>query len=196
MRWSSFPPWIWAPLVLILDFVTKRLVLANREILLGKVEILGDFLRFIYVRNPGPAMGLFPVGRAFLVTVSVLATFFLIYLYRSTDRSLALRRGALAAILGGAVGNLIDRVFYEGKVVDFIDFGIGGSRFYTFNIADIGVTVGGAIFFLCILLEGWRQKKAHPEALAQPEVGIDPATDTDPGSADPAPSSAPRVEND
>ncbi len=161
MRRLVFPPWLWAPLVLVLDFVSKRLVLIYRETLLAKVEILGDFLRFIYVRNPGPAMGLLPVGRVFLVSVSVVATFFLIYLYRTTDPGLRVRRGAIAAILGGAVGNLIDRIFYDGKVVDFIDFGLGSHRFYTFNIADIGVTVGGAIFFLCILLDGRRQRRAE-----------------------------------
>ena len=165
MRRIFFPPWLWAPLVLVLDFVSKRLVLANREVLLGKVEILGELLRFIYVRNPGPAMGLLPVGRVFLVTVSIAASFFLVYLYRSSDRRLVVRRSALAAILGGAVGNLIDRIFYDGKVVDFIDVGLGSHRFYTFNIADIGVTVGGALFFLCVLLEGRRR---GPDGPGQP----------------------------
>ena len=62
-----FRPWLWAPFILVVDFVTKRMVLANEAALRGKIEILGEFLRFIYVRNPGSAMGLFPVGRVFLV---------------------------------------------------------------------------------------------------------------------------------
>jgi len=157
-----FPPWFWAPLVLVLDFVSKRLVLAHEAALRGRIEILGEFLRFIYVRNPGSAMGLFPVGRVFLVTVSVAAAIFLIFLYRSTDPTLRLRKAAMAAILGGALGNLIDRIFYGGLVVDFIDVGIGMQRFYTFNIADVGVSIGGAILFLCILLEGRNSRDEAP----------------------------------
>ena len=149
-----FPSWVWAPLVFIVDFVTKRAVLANEDALRAKVPVIGDFLRFIYVRNSGSAMGLFPVGRAVLVGISVAASIFLVYLYRATDPQLKIRRGAMAAILGGALGNLVDRIFYGGHVVDFIDVGIGTHRFYTFNVADMGVSVGGALLFLCILLEG------------------------------------------
>jgi signal peptidase II len=149
-------PWLWAPLVLVVDFITKRLVLANEEILRAKVSVLGELVRFIYVRNPGSAMGLFPVGRWVLVGVSVAATVFLVWLYRTTDVGLRVRRGAMAAILGGALGNLVDRVFYDGKVVDFIDVGLGVKRFYTFNVADIAVTLGGATLFLCLLLEDRR----------------------------------------
>ena len=147
-------PWMWAPLVFILDFVSKRAVLANEAALRSKVEVIGDFVRFIYVRNPGSAMGLFPVGRMVLVGISLAASIFLIYLYRTTDPGLKIRKGAMAAILGGALGNLVDRVFYNGHVVDFIDVGIGTHRFYTFNVADMGVTVGGTILFLCILFDG------------------------------------------
>jgi len=149
-------PWLWAPAILVLDFVSKRMVLANEAALRAKIAVLGDLLRFIYVRNPGSAMGLFPVGRWALVGVSFLASLFLIYLYRTTKPELVVRRSAMAAILGGALGNLVDRLFYSGLVVDFIDVGLGTHRFYTFNIADAGVSVGGAILFLCILFEGRR----------------------------------------
>jgi signal peptidase II len=150
------PPWLWAPLVLIVDFLTKRWVLAEQELLAGRINVVGEFARFIYVRNPGSAMGLFPVGRWVLVGVSVAATVFLVWLYRATDPALRVRRAAMAAILGGAVGNLIDRVFYDGLVVDFIDLGVGAHRFYTFNVADMGVSIGGAVLFLCLLLDGRR----------------------------------------
>ncbi|HPF71811.1 MAG TPA: signal peptidase II, partial [Candidatus Krumholzibacteria bacterium] len=146
-------PWLWAPLVLVVDFLSKRLVLENVDALRGRIRVIGDFARFIYVRNPGSAMGLFPVGRWALVGVSLGATVFIAWLYRTTPPELRVRRAALAAILGGAVGNLVDRIFYGGLVVDFIDLGIGTHRFYTFNVADIGVSVGGAVLFLCLLLD-------------------------------------------
>lgn len=149
-----FPPWLWAPIVFILDFISKRIVLANETALRAKVQVIGDLVRFIYVRNPGSAMGLFPVGRWALVGISIIASVFLIYLYRTTASRLKIRLGAMAAILGGALGNLVDRIFYGGHVVDFIDVGIGTHRFYTFNVADMGVTVGGTLLFLCILFDG------------------------------------------
>ncbi len=148
-----FPPWIWALVVLVPDFLSKRWVLMNEEALRAKISIVGDLVRFIYVRNPGSAMGLFPIGRMGLVGVSILATIFLLYLYKTTNPTFKLRLVAMSAILGGAVGNLIDRIFYNGHVIDFIDVGIGTNRFYTFNVADIGVTIGGVLLFLCILLE-------------------------------------------
>ncbi len=170
MSLRFFPPWLWAPLVLVVDFITKRLVLANEAALRARVEVIGDFLRFVYVRNPGSAMGLFPVGRVFLVTVSFAATIFLVYLYRTADPQLRVRKAAMAGILGGALGNLIDRVFYGGFVVDFIDVGLGTSRFYTFNIADVGVSIGGAILFLCILLEGRNAgSSSDDEIMVEPE---------------------------
>jgi signal peptidase II len=148
------PPWSWTPAVLLVDFVTKRLVLDHAEALRTPLPVLDDLLRFTYVRNPGAAMGLFSVGREVLIGVSIAAVVFLLYLYRRSDPRLRVRRGAIAAVIGGALGNLIDRVFYAGLVVDFIDVGIGDARFYTFNVADMGVTIGGAILFLCLLLEG------------------------------------------
>jgi signal peptidase II len=150
-------PWLWAPLVLVVDFVTKRLVLRHEDALRAKIDVLGEFARFIFVRNPGSAMGLFPVGRWALVGISLAAAVFIVWLYRTTPEHLRVRRAAMAAILGGALGNLIDRVFYGGLVVDFIDLGVGQRRFYTFNVADIGVSVGGAVLFLCLLLEGRRR---------------------------------------
>lgn len=171
MKRRRLPPWVWAPLVLAADLASKRLVLAHEAALRSRLEILGDFLRFIYVRNPGSAMGLFPVGRVVLVGVSIVAVGFLATLYRTTDPSQRLRRAAIAAILGGAFGNLIDRIFYGGLVVDFIDVGIGAHRFYTFNVADVGVSVGGVLLFLCLLLEGRRPLGVDPAATTEADGG-------------------------
>ena len=153
-RFPSREPWLWAPLVFLADLASKRLVLANADVLRRKVEILGDFFRLAYVRNPGAAMGLFHGGRPFLIAVSAVASIVLLMLYRRTPAELRLRRGALAVILGGALGNLVDRVFYGGFVVDFLDFGIGAHRFYTFNVADTAVTLGGAVLFLSLWFQG------------------------------------------
>jgi len=158
-------PWLWAPVVFLSDFVSKRLVLAHEMELRARINVIGDLARFIYVRNPGSAMGLFPVGRMALIAVSALASVFIVYLYRTTDSRHRARLGAMAAILGGALGNLVDRIFYHGHVVDFIDLGWGTHRFYTFNVADIGVTIGGVILFFCILFEDRHSAKVTADSL-------------------------------
>lgn len=179
-------PWLWAPLVLIVDYVTKRLVLANVDALRGRVEVLGDFARFIYVRNPGSAMGLFPAGRWVLVGISAAAAVFLVVLYVTSRPRRAARLGALAAILGGALGNLVDRIFYGGLVVDFIDLGIGSHRFYTFNVADMGVSLGGLVLFLSLL----RDERAPAVAVGATAPVADPAGSA-PGDVPPATAPAP-----
>lgn len=166
-RLQRTEPWLIAAVLLIIDFATKRLVLACADTLrFERVEVLGSLVRFAYVRNPGAAMGLFPVNRWTLVGVSVLASVFLVSLLLKTDDDHRWRRRAMGLILGGALGNLVDRVFYGGLVVDFIDIGIGTSRFYTFNVADIGVTVGGALLFLSLLGEEFhaRRRRASLES--------------------------------
>jgi signal peptidase II len=154
--------------VLLVDFVTKRLVLAHVDRLMDPVEIIGSVARFTYVRNPGAAMGLVFGGRSLLIAISVIAAVALVLLYRHTSPRLAIRRCAVAAILGGALGNLVDRVFYDGLVVDFIDLGIGVHRFYTFNVADMGVTLGGLVLFLSLWREGREEKVSRADAELDP----------------------------
>jgi signal peptidase II len=177
MRRPVLPPWSWAVLVFVVDFITKRVVLANEAVLRGKVEVIGEFARFIYVRNPGAAMGLFPIGRWALVGVSILASVFLVYLYRTLRPRRPVRLAAMSAILGGALGNLVDRLFYDGLVVDFIDLGFGAHRFYTFNVADMGVTLGGALLFLCLLRDGGDDRAAAQPAPDEVRADEAPAGD-------------------
>ena len=154
--------WLWAAGLLIVDFVSKRLVLAHADTLrFDRVEVLGDFFRLAYVRNPGAAMGLTPFGRWMLVTISAGAAILLIWFLLVTPAVQRWRRLAMGLILGGALGNLIDRVFYDGLVVDFLDFGLGPHRFWTFNVADIGVTCGGALLLFCLLAEERRERQAR-----------------------------------
>ena len=144
--------------------------------------ILGDFVRLTYIENPGMAFGIDIGGKLFFSLFSILASIgILIYLYRSRNEHIAFRI-ALALILGGAIGNLIDRVFYGvlfqeaplfyGKVVDFIDtdffnvnlFGYQLSRWPVFNIADASVTCG------VILMLFAHKKMATADERIAPEV--------------------------
>ena len=117
-------------------------------------DILGSFLRFSHVKNPGIAFGI-PVGdfSMLVALLSFAATILIGYLHWKERNNHPLIVNGLGLILGGAIGNLIDRSYiffsktYEG-VVDFIDVGAGSFRLYTFNIADSAVTVGVILYLL------------------------------------------------
>ena len=140
--------------IVIIDQFSKLMIKYNL-ISASPKDILGDFLRFTYVENPGLAFGV-SVGNFgwLLFIVTVLITLYIIY-YLFSDMTLVRAEIlSLNFILGGAIGNLIDRTFtlfnlfdYRG-VIDFIDIGL--SNFYRwpyiFNIADMSVTVGIIIF--------------------------------------------------
>lgn len=154
-------------------------------------SVIGDFLRFTFVENPGMAFGLNFGLPLLLGLFSIGAAIFLVYLlYKSRHGKITGFHIALAMILGGAVGNLIDRVFYgvfygyaplfEGKVVDFVDvnipdislFGHTWDRFYIFNVADAAVTVG--IVLLLIFYPRHQKKTEQGNNREGVAAGTDP----------------------
>lgn len=137
-----------APL-LALDILTKRLVLAALEP--GRpYEVLGEVLRLRLVFNRGAAMGIpvGPHGRWILAAVSTVVLAALVLLLARTAPAMRRTVAALAVLVAGAVGNLIDRLTSARGVTDFIDVGVGTWRFYTFNVADACVTAGVLLLIL------------------------------------------------
>ncbi len=153
--------------VVLADQITKLLVSGIQIPLLGinspgmplysSMRVIGNFLRFTYVQNPGMAFGIdLGFNSLFAVFRIVASVAILIYLYKAREERKVIRF-SLALILGGAIGNLIDRVFYgplfdgtgffHGRVIDFIQFDFFHIPGYSssplvFNIADASVTVG------------------------------------------------------
>jgi signal peptidase II len=135
-----------ALVVILLDQFTKHLfwrVGQNHEIIPGWFNIT-------LVKNAGAAFGMFQGARVFFVTASFLAVGLIIYLGLRLPASQRTRRILLGLILGGAIGNLIDRVA-SGEVIDFLQIGVAGHYWPVFNIADAGVTVGAALLILYAL---------------------------------------------
>lgn len=134
--------------VVIVDQLSK--LLANSGLELHRpVEVLGDLLRFTLAWNRGAAFSLGWGGPLVLTVITGAAAVFvavLIWKLRVERMDLAVT-AALGAVLGGAMGNLIDRIFH-GEVLDFIDVGIGAKRWPTFNVADIAITAGGLLLVL------------------------------------------------
>jgi signal peptidase II len=146
--------------VLVLDILTKGWVVRNLA-MYSQTPILGDFFRLTYTHNPGAAFGI-DIGehsRLFFLVLSLVALGVLGAIYRSTPSWDRLRILALSLVAGGAVGNILDRIRYERGVVDFLDFGIGTSRFPVFNIADTAVTIGATLLLISFWLEGRREAR-------------------------------------
>ena len=134
------------------DCSTKRLAVYHLSPPYIPHEVMGDWFRLTLAYNRGAAMGLFfgPYSRLGLSLTALFALALLGTLYRRSSAGDAWRAAALALVAGGAVGNLLDRLRSARGVVDFIDVGIGDMRFWTFNMADIGITCGALL--LAILL--------------------------------------------
>src|SRR3954462_947054 len=125
--------------------------------------IAGDWLRMTLVYNPGAAFGL-NVGehsRWVFMGLTVVALGILGRLYLNTRDGDLWRTASLALVCGGALGNLIDRVRSDHGVVDFIDIGVGASRWPTFNFADVAVSVG-AVLLACVL---WYAEQSDTESV-------------------------------
>jgi len=139
--------------IVLVDIATKRFAVTALTPYVPK-NVFDDVLRFTLAYNSGGAMSLSlgPSSRWWFTLLSIATLFVLAYMYRHTSADDRLQLASLALICGGAVGNLIDRVRSPRGVVDFIDIGIGTHRFWTFNIADMGVTIGTATltWILCV----------------------------------------------
>lgn len=145
-----------ALLAVLLDQLSKWAVV--RHFPAGPV--LGDVLRITVTHNTGAAFGLFPGARTPFLIATLLAAAVLVYAHHVLPAADRGRRVPMAFILGGSLGNLVDRVRL-GWVVDFIDVGLGDWRWPTFNAADIAVVLGAVSLGLSI---GWGWRREHRAA--------------------------------
>ena len=129
-----------ALVVFLVDRVTKAWVTENIPVGTGR-PVVGDYVRIVHAQNTGAAFGLLPERTTLLSVLSVLAVFAIVYYYRQIASGSWLVSATLGMQLGGAFGNLLDRVT-QGYVVDFVDVGIGDVRFWAFNVADSSIVVG------------------------------------------------------
>ena len=148
--------------VLALDVTTKSFAVAHLVPEYVPHEVVGDWVQLTLAYNPGASFGIDvgPYSRIVFIALATCALVILSQLYRSaapTDRPRAL---ALALVCAGAFGNMLDRVRSARGVVDFIDLGIGDVRFYTFNVADMAITVGAVLLAWILWQEDRRRSVA------------------------------------
>ena len=153
------------PTVVAADQLSKLIVVA--KLTLGESWPMQGFLRLTHGTNTGSAFGLFRDQTVVLTIASVLAIGFIIYFYRTQAVRRPLTRFTVGLLLGGALGNLIDRIRL-GEVVDFIDVG----WWPVFNLADSSIVVGMTLLAGSLLFAGGKESDGQKSAEADP--GDDP----------------------
>lgn len=151
-----------AAFVVVVDQVSK-LIVRSRIMPWESVPARDGVFRLTHVQNSGSAFGLFSSQTALLAVVSLIAIFGLVMALRYQPLRNFWASLALGLLLGGSIGNLIDRIRL-GYVTDFIDIGVpNGWRFYTFNAADSAITAGAILMAVVLLFMGQRQSPAGSE---------------------------------
>jgi len=151
---ARLPAWGFCAAVMIglADQGTKQIVRASLDY--GEIIPITGFFNLTHHYNRGAAFGLFASGSTALLAFGVVATIVLsVLLWRSRHHRWS--AAAFAAMLGGAIGNLVDR-FRHSAVVDWLDFHFSGWHWPAFNVADIALTVGVALYLFGDLRRGTR----------------------------------------
>jgi signal peptidase II len=150
--------------VVVVDQLTK--IIVDRTMpLFHSIPIVNGFFSLTYVRNTGAAFGIFAGSaeifrRPFLIVVSLFAIGFIFTMLRRLPDNEKGLSTALAFIIGGAIGNLIDRVIY-GEVIDFLDCFWGAYHWPAFNIADSFITIGVGLTIYCLYNHQGEDPFAH-----------------------------------
>ena len=150
--------YIYAALIIVLDQFTKWLIVKNMD-LYEQVTVIENFLYITSHRNRGAAWGILQGQMTFFYIVTVVVVIgivFYMHKYAKNDRLLAL---SLSFMLGGAIGNFIDRLFRK-EVVDFIDVKIFTYDYPIFNIADSFLVIGVILLIIATFLDERRQRQA------------------------------------
>jgi len=132
--------------VLVIDQLSKAAITANLAPS-QSVDVLGSWLRIVYWTNSGILFGMLPQSAPAFAIVSAAVVGLIVLYHAKAGRGLVITI-ALGLLMGGALGNLIDRLHY-GAVVDWVDMGVGGWRFWTYNFGDAAITM--AILLLIVL---------------------------------------------
>ncbi len=164
-RWSLFAAL--ALTIVVVDQLAKFLV--TRALDPGQsVDVVGNIVRIVFGQNTGALFGLFKDNAAMFGVVSLVVVGLIVAYHARSAASLYLTL-TLGCLLGGAIGNMVDRL-RVGYVVDFVDAGIGSTRFYTFNVADSAISLAILLLFLAALrpslVDSHAARPERPEPVA------------------------------
>ena len=146
---------IWPALsIVVLDQISKYIVMTRVEIH-SSIPMISNFFNLVHTRNRGMAFGIFnrpgtDLGYYLLLSATFMAVILLLFWFSRLKQEEKTLVPGLSLILGGAIGNLIDRIRFR-EVIDFLDFYIGPYHWPAFNVADSAITVGTFWVVLCLL---------------------------------------------
>jgi len=143
-------------LLIVIDQISKLLIINSLNLLESKI-IIPNFLKFTYINNTGISFGLFGGKQIIIIIITLLIIAVMIYELIKNNNKLVIISSIL--ILGGAFGNLIDRIF-RGYVVDFVSFTLFNNEMAIFNLADTFITFGVIIYVISIILEGKNERNS------------------------------------
>ena len=145
-------------LIFLIDRISKIYVISLSKKFLGSEIFSSKFLNIYLVWNEGIAFGLFSFDHASMYNfLTIFIVIIILFIFLMLKQSEGLKRYSIIMILGGAIGNVFDRIIYKG-VPDFIDFHINNFHWFIFNIADIFITIG-VIFMISLEFMNINNKK-------------------------------------
>lgn len=152
--------WPLASVLVLADCATKRVVEATVALHADPKPLVASLLRVTLEYNPGASFSteFGPYQRWILIAIATAMLVVIGWWYRPAARAGRMAMVGLALVAGGAVGNLLDRLISNRGVVDFLDLGVGATRFFVFNVADAGISVGAVL----LLYSFWQQERAGP----------------------------------
>jgi signal peptidase II len=154
--------------IVALDQVSKFLIINN--INLGQqIPVISDFFNITHWKNTGAAWGILENGRLFFIPFTIVLSGVLIRIHMKSDSKFL--KLSITMILGGALGNFIDRAF-RGSVVDFLQFIFGSYQFPIFNVADSFVVIGTAlmVYYILFMQKENEKKEAENKAFKNKEI--------------------------
>ena len=162
-----------AVLIVVLDQVSKVWAL-NTLRTGGDITVIPGVFYLSYATNNGAAWSMFAGQRALLILVTVAALFLMLFILKKGFIDTPLGRWGIHFVLGGAIGNFIDRALRtDGRVIDLFDFRL--INFPIFNVADVFICIGGGLFALFVLQTAIREHRAAQAAAADEDAGEDDA---------------------
>ncbi len=152
-------------LILVIDQLTKHYIISNFS-LYESTDFLRGLIDIVHIHNEGAAWGMFSGQRWILVCFSIIAVVFCGYCFAKYGRQSKLMLWGLALVVSGGVGNLIDRIFREGKVIDFLHFEFW-PQFPVFNVADCAIVIGVGLLILYFVIDTVKEVKAKRSGKGQ-----------------------------
>lgn len=144
---------------IIIDQIIKTIVTMKMK-LEEAINIIPNFFRLYYIKNTGAAFSIFAGKKYLLIIVGIIVFFCLVHYIKKNRITKRLEIISLGIMMGGIVGNLVDRLLY-GAVIDYLSFIIFGYSFAVFNFADIGIVIGIVMLVISIIKQNNNDKKIN-----------------------------------